>query len=411
MICKNDFENRSAESMDGQVYRRGMLAWAVRATLLITLVGCGSDAATSDAAIDGATSQEAHSGLTTAAEVELQGGAEAAFTPFLPAAFDAPTLVETAQFNVVPLGPELVDVDYEAYMSSIDHLQRTFTRSTSWPTADIDAAAAMLDMETEAKRFSARDSFAYGVLTPDGDRERGCIYIQPSTKPGFDAVVKLWVTKQEYDDGFDVELYAWTQRWLEDWPFVSVAYPGRSIEWSEWDALADGPSLIEQNLATAEAFIDAFYSFDQQRLLSYLETATESREGIAYYQGWAEGGNYKVLERAGCVAETAALIRCPITVQDDPVLALETGFNVTDTFALSFSGADIVEIDTSSNDQPVYYQARDWVRREMPEVMSGACKDYGSLAGTPGDCARAMTAGYKAFAASSEFPASSEEEG
>ena len=157
---------------------------------------------------------------------------------FVPADFEVPTLVEAEGFKLVPLGPALVDIDYEAYMSSIEHLQSTFTRSTDWPHADIDDAAAMQDMLNEEDRFKRRVSFAYGVLTPDGDRERGCIYVRPSRKDGFDAQVSLWVTKAEFDAGFDAELYEWAQSWVADnWPFANVAYPGRAIPWKEWDAL------------------------------------------------------------------------------------------------------------------------------------------------------------------------------
>lgn len=157
---------------------------------------------------------------------------------FIPSDFEPPVLVETDDFDVVPLGPDLVDVDFAAYMSSIEHLQETFTRSTGWPHADISDEDAMKDMVNEEGRFNRRESFAYGVLSKDGQRELGCIYVRPSSKPGYDAEVSLWVTKAEYDAGFDAELYAWTQQWVEEnWPFEDVAYPGRAIEWAAWDAL------------------------------------------------------------------------------------------------------------------------------------------------------------------------------
>lgn len=156
---------------------------------------------------------------------------------FVPADFQIPTLVETPGFKVVPLGPALVDIDFAAYMSSIEHLQTTFTRSTSWPHKDVSAADAMKDMQTEQGRFERRESFAYAVLAPDGSRERGCIYVYPSTVEGYDAVVTMWVTKAEYDAGFDTELYAWAQKWVASaWPFAKVAYPGRSIDFATWDA-------------------------------------------------------------------------------------------------------------------------------------------------------------------------------
>ena len=164
--------------------------------------------------------------------------AKQAARSFVPADFDIPVLVETQKFKIVPLGPALVEVDFEAYMSSIEHLQKTFTRSTDWPHKNISDADAMRDMETEQARFEKRESFAYAVLTPDGSRERGCVYVYPSTVEGYDAIVRMWVTQAEYDAGFDAELYAWVVGWIQkDWPFAKVAYPGRSIEWAAWDSL------------------------------------------------------------------------------------------------------------------------------------------------------------------------------
>jgi len=157
---------------------------------------------------------------------------------FIPAEFEPPVLVETDGFKLVPLGPELVDLDYAAYMSSIEHLQETFTRSTAWPHDKITDADAMQDMLNEEGRFNRRESFAYAVLTSDGEREMGCVYVRPSSKPGYDAEVSLWVTQVDYDAGFDSTLYGWTAEWIEQsWPFTEVAYPGRAIEWTAWDSL------------------------------------------------------------------------------------------------------------------------------------------------------------------------------
>lgn len=359
----------------------------------LVLVGCAEAPSPSEG------DQKMQDADTTAPIAE---DAAAASAPFVSPDFEVPIRVPGDGFELVPLGPELVDIDYEAYMSSIEHLQKTFTRSDQWPRADLNAADAMLDMETEQGRFARRESFAYGVLTPDGTRERGSVYVKPSSKAGYDAEVALWVTQADFDAGFDPVLYAWVQQWVsERWPFDRVAYPGRAIDWATWDALPSAApvddGLLSANIATAEAFIDAFYSFDPDQLKPFLAGAPDSAAALLYYQGWAQGGNYKVLERAPCAGESAATLRCAVTVQDDPVLALQTGFNVTDTFTLTFSGPSIVAVETSSNDQPVYYEARDWVVANMPEVMEGPCAGYFAGGETPGDCARAMTAGYRQF--------------
>ncbi len=366
---------------------------------LMLLMSCSPGEKSGEASIE-ETPMVEDAETTTAETVEEETEVN---TDFVPASFSPPTLIEATGFKLVPLGPELVKIDFDAYMSSIEHLQETFTRSKNWPRKDISDADAMLDMETEQKRFENRESFAYAVLTPDGTRERGCIYVYPSKIDGYQAMVRLWVTKAEYDAGFDSELYEWAQNWVEkEWPFETVAYPGRAIEWATWDAMvaeqeAKDAATTAANLTVAEGFIDAFYSFNPELLKTFLTETDESAERILYYQGWAEGGNYIVLDRPGCTAESPNLILCPITVQDDPVVALKTGFNVTDTFHLTFSDGSIASIKTSSNDQPIYYEARKWVEANMPEVMSGPCKDRSTSAGTPQDCARAMTEGYKQF--------------
>lgn len=169
---------------------------------------------------------------------------------------------------------------------------------------------------------------------------------------------------------------------------------------------AAGPAraATPADVETAEAFIDAFYSFDPARLEALLSDADETAARILYYQGWAEGGNYKVVDRGACAIGDDDRVHCPITVEDDPVKMLGTGFNVTDTFHLTFEDGRIAHIETSSNDQPIYYEARKWVEENLPELIAEPCKDRGTAAGTPAECARAMTEGYRRFAASDDFP-------
>ena len=157
---------------------------------------------------------------------------------FVIADFVPPVLIGGWGFKLVPLGPDLVDIDYAAYMSSIEHLQSTFSRNGSWPHDGITAEEAMQDMLNKQGRFERRESFAYAVLSADGEREMGCVYIRPSSKPGYDAQVTLWVTQADYDAGFEATLYEWTKYWVEQsWPFAEVAYPGRDIAWEAWDQL------------------------------------------------------------------------------------------------------------------------------------------------------------------------------
>jgi hypothetical protein len=118
-----------------------------------------------------------------------------------------------------------------------------------------------------------------------------------------------------------------------------------------------------ENIFAAEAFIDAFYSFNSTDLESALSSAEESIPSIIYYQGWAEGGNYEIVNRLPCTVKDIDLVSCSITVKDDLAGALDIDFNVTDTFEISLSDGIIKSVKTSSNDPQVYYDAENWVRR------------------------------------------------
>lgn len=160
----------------------------------------------------------------------------------------------------------------------------------------------------------------------------------------------------------------------------------------------------DPELEIAESFIDAFYSFDPDRLAPIMASAPETAPRLLYYQGSAKGGNYEVLLRTPCARDEEGIVNCPVKVKDDRVQALGTGFDVTDTFHLTFEDGELVKVTTSSNDQDIYREAAVWVRENMPEVMEGPCKNRGTMEGTPVECSRAMTAGYKAFVASPDFP-------
>jgi len=167
-------------------------------------------------------------------------------------------------------------------------------------------------------------------------------------------------------------------------------------------AMANEP-VHTPEVALAETFIDAFYAFDREAMAALVKDAGDAGSRILWYQGWAEGGNYAIVKRGACELLEPGVVECPITVDDDPVLALKTGFKVTDTFTLTIEEGRIVDIKTRSNDQPIYYEARKWVEANHPELIEGPCAERGTAGGTPGDCARAMTEGYRRFAASPDY--------
>ncbi|MGJ8679272.1 hypothetical protein [Paraglaciecola sp.] len=169
-------------------------------------------------------------------------------------------------------------------------------------------------------------------------------------------------------------------------------------------ANAEDGSTSHNHLQKSERLIDAFYSFDKDRLEDALTFAKDSIPNVVFYQGWAKGGNYKIIKRQPCFKKKLTVIRCSITVQDDLMLALGIDFNVTDTFEIQFNASNIVSVDTSSNDLEVFWQAREWVKKTYPELIEVPCKGIWNGGPTPGKCVQAMVEGYARFSKSDDFP-------
>ncbi len=158
-------------------------------------------------------------------------------------------------------------------------------------------------------------------------------------------------------------------------------------------------------LLIAEHFIDAFYSYDGNDLRAALADADTSIPSIVFYQGWALGGNYKIVSRMPCFVESPLLVSCSITVKDDLMAALGIPFDVTDTFSLSIERGKIVSVETSSNDLDVFHSTQDWVKLHHPQLLREVCRGFFKGGPTPGECVQAMVEGFARFAASEDFPA------
>jgi hypothetical protein len=103
---------------------------------------------------------------------------------------------------------------------------------------------------------------------------------------------------------------------------------------------------LDKQLTIANSFIDTYYSFYSNVLLPLLKYAENSKLEILYYQGWAEGGNYKIIKRYPCIVKNDTLVICPVTVKGDLIKVLELNFNVTDTFHIVVKNEKIASIIT-----------------------------------------------------------------
>lgn len=166
----------------------------------------------------------------------------------VPDGFEVPDRIETDRFVVVPLTRRLLALDFEAYMSSVEHLKATYNvdepfmvHGAKWPERATPDDGFLDVAWCEFERLN-RTSFAYAVLDPAEERELGCVYVFPCKKAGFAAECRMWVRQSELARGLDEALETWFRDWIDQvWPFApgTAAWPGRRIAWDEWTELPD----------------------------------------------------------------------------------------------------------------------------------------------------------------------------
>jgi hypothetical protein len=160
-------------------------------------------------------------------------------TPFVPKDFQVPTKLETAEFRLRMLTIRDVVNDFDAVITSVDHLKTIWPGGT-WPEG-LTLEQNLIDLGWHQKEFQTRRSFAYTVVSLSEQKVMGCVYILPTRKKGYDAEVYLWARQSELAHGLEERLYEAVQEWVtQEWPFENAAFPGRGIDWDRWSKIADG---------------------------------------------------------------------------------------------------------------------------------------------------------------------------
>ena len=163
--------------------------------------------------------------------------------PLVPADFIVPATLEHPRFRLRMLTIHDLIKDYDAVMSSVTHLQQTYSAiwGGDWP-AGLTLEEDLIDLGWHQREFTLRTSFAYTMMTPDESRCLGCLYINPTRKGIHDASVTMWVRADELASGLDAELDTAARAWVaRDWPFAHPAFPGRAISVADWRALPERP--------------------------------------------------------------------------------------------------------------------------------------------------------------------------
>ncbi len=154
-----------------------------------------------------------------------KSGPPTAADPWQPS-FRPPERLHTGRVVLEPLAPEHTALDYAAFMGSREHL-RTTLHWGDWPRASMTLADNRRDLQRHFDEFQAREAYAYTVLTPDGTRCVGCVYMNPDRAGGReDMSLAYWVVEPELATDLDRHLLASVLRWVEkSWPLRTVLVP------------------------------------------------------------------------------------------------------------------------------------------------------------------------------------------
>jgi tetratricopeptide (TPR) repeat protein len=153
---------------------------------------------------------------------------------FVPLDFTPPESLVTKDFRIRPIRPEDAELDYQAIMSSLDHLRGVLGRK-SWPSSEMTLEENKQSLVGHSRQHKTREAFCYTVINQDESECLGCVYLHPSRWDDHDAEVVMWVSKIAFERGLDPKLFSTVQQWLADeWPFKRVVFPGREVPWGEF---------------------------------------------------------------------------------------------------------------------------------------------------------------------------------
>jgi hypothetical protein len=154
-----------------------------------------------------------------------------------------PEKLETEEFRLRMLSVNDLVKDYDAVMSSVEHLKSTFSviSEDSWPEG-LTLEEDLIDLGWHQREFTLGFSFAYTVMNLNESVCLGCVYIEPTSKADYDAVITMWARESELAGGLDRRLFRAVKSWIAaKWPFSNPAYPGRDIPLASWHALGENP--------------------------------------------------------------------------------------------------------------------------------------------------------------------------
>jgi hypothetical protein len=157
---------------------------------------------------------------------------------FYPPPNKLPESLKTAEFQLLPLTPDHVEIDYQAVMSSREMLN--LWSGSSWPTPDFTLAGNLDDLEWHQREHQERAAFTYTILDPTAGLCLGCLYIRPlseltAANPALldfigarDALARFWVRASHLQTGLDRRILQALTGWFAgSWDFSGLYFQTR----------------------------------------------------------------------------------------------------------------------------------------------------------------------------------------
>ena len=147
--------------------------------------------------------------------------------PIVPKTFEVPKTLLTKGFILKPLTINHLIKDFDAVMSSVEHLQGLMGKNDTWPIG-LTIEENLIDLGWHQREFTLRHSFAYTVLSINQNECLGCCYIYPPSSKKYDAQAFYWIRKEYLANDLEKHLGVVFKNWLKtDWPFYKVEFSGR----------------------------------------------------------------------------------------------------------------------------------------------------------------------------------------
>jgi hypothetical protein len=171
---------------------------------------------------------------------------------FIPDSFQPPRSYVSSRLTLEVLSPVHAIRDYECVTKSRRAIREVFGHQEGWLSDNWTYAENLADLERHEREFDERQSFAYAIFEHVGGGVEhrsyaGCLYIKPIRPRSehdwrntlFEAEAFYWFSVSTSGKQFDKLAADEMMQWISSsWPFASVAFPGRTIGWAEWNAFA-----------------------------------------------------------------------------------------------------------------------------------------------------------------------------